>query len=518
MTTLKKDSEMVMSQDWRESYMERHDLYNFESKIDYILDRSPEDKKNDYLLEIFFFIPETLQINKESYSKEHFFLDLNNRIRFKTPQMSVQGILDKKNDLSPVNIILEKIRQVEYGKKEEEIDIRIDREIRLLACIIKVSLRDQFMYLLTNYQKLWKQGNFVSLLGRLLTSIEKLEDRLNYLREKFVLAQMDIKLRESFQFADEYISVQIKTWVAHTIQKLEGKPLEKEVQSQLIRIIEREQEFRRNINSRLILQKDSNNETFTYYESILKKYVQGVLYLEKKKKDPRSASTEILYSIAAGLAMFFSLFFGFLFLSAYEVTSITFIIGTVVIYMLKDRIKENVRGISNKAIGLFLPDKRVEIMDAFYKKVIGEIKEKASFLHEKQIPPEIMQIRSSSNISPLEKEGKPEVVLAYWQMISLYNDKIDTFHSRKKNLSNIIRFNIRRFLDYADDPIQYELLWNETKKTVEEIPVSRVYHINIILKMSSFKGKKIKRIHFKKFRVIFDQKGILRIEEPEISL
>ncbi|TFG09567.1 MAG: hypothetical protein EU535_08975, partial [Promethearchaeota archaeon] len=231
MTTMKKANETVMTQDWKESSMERHDLYNFESKIDYILDRSPKGHQNDYLLEVFFFIPETLQINKDSYSKDQFFLDMNNRIRFKTPQMSLEGILDKKNDLSPVNIILKKVRQVEFGKKEEELDIRIEREIRLLACIVKVSLRDQFTYLLNNYKKLLMQGNFENAITRLLTSIENLEIKLNCLREKFVLAQMAIKLREAFQFADEYISLQIKTWIAHTIKCLEGKPIDSNIQS-----------------------------------------------------------------------------------------------------------------------------------------------------------------------------------------------------------------------------------------------------------------------------------------------
>ena len=502
---------------WKESSMERHDLYNFESKIDYIIDRTPLEKKSSYLLEVFFFIPESLQINKDSYSKEQFFLDLNNRIRFKTPQMTIQGVLDEQNKLSPIYVILKKLKEIEYGDISHETNIRIEREIRLLACIVKVSLRDQFSFILTFYQKLKKQGNIAAMISNYLDDIEKLESKMNFLRDAFSISQIPYKLREALQYADEYISLQIKTWIAQAIKGLE-KQIDNNLRNKRIQIIEREQNFRKSISSQLILEETSENEAFTYYESILKKYVQGVLYLEKKKKDPKSRSLELLYSIAAGSAMFLSLFLTVLLLAAYDVNSIPFIIIAVVIYIFKDRIKEVSRGYSQKAVGLFFPDQRVDIVDKFYQETIGESREKVRFIEWEQVPNEILQVRSSTNKSPLEEEGKPEVVLSYMQKITLLNEKIDEIHRRKKDLSNIIRFNIQDFLKYADDPTQNELLWNGKITEVEEVLISKVYHLNIILKLSSYKGKVLNRLFFKKFRVILDQKGIKRIEEPDISL
>ena len=156
MTSIKNRIDLEKKEIWKESLMERHDLYNFETKIDYVLDRTQKKDHSSFLLESFFFIPENLQINKDSYTRDQFFLDLNNRIRFKTPQMSIKGILDKNNKLSPVNVILEKLQEIEYGQKEQELEIRIEREIRLLACIIKVSLRDQHLHSLSNLlHQLW---------------------------------------------------------------------------------------------------------------------------------------------------------------------------------------------------------------------------------------------------------------------------------------------------------------------------------------------------------------------------
>ncbi|MFX0072811.1 MAG: hypothetical protein ACFFAO_17150 [Candidatus Hermodarchaeota archaeon] len=516
MNSIEPFFDMVNFKKWKESSMERHDNYNFESKIDYIFDRTPSEKESSYLLEVFFFIPESLQINKESYSKEQFFFDLNNRIRFKTPQMTIQGLLDKNNKLSPIYVILKKLKEIEYGDISHETHIRIEREIRLLACIVKVSLRDQFSFILAFSQKLKKQGNFTAVISNYLDDIEKFESKMNFLRETFSISQIPYKLQEALQYADEYISLQIKSWIAQTIKELEQQ-IDNKIRNKMIQIIEREQDFRERINSPLILKKNSENEAFTYYESILKKYVQGVLYLEKKKKDPKSRSLEFLYSFAAGLAMFLSLFLTVLLLTAYDVNSIPFIILAVVIYILKDRIKEIFRGISQRAVGLVFPDQRVDIVDKFYQVTIGESREKVHFIDWENVPAEILRVRSSSNKSPLEEEGKPEMVLSYLQKITLLNEKIDEIHKRKKNLSNIIRFNIRDFLKYADDPIQHELLWNSNTTEVEDLSISKVYHLNIVLKLSSYKGKEIKRLFFKKFRVILDQKGIKRIEEPNIS-
>ena len=58
----------------KESSIKRHDLNNFESKIDYKYTLEQNKKrKTSYLLETFFFFPKSLQINKDTYNKDFFF-------------------------------------------------------------------------------------------------------------------------------------------------------------------------------------------------------------------------------------------------------------------------------------------------------------------------------------------------------------------------------------------------------------------------------------------------------------
>ena len=501
---------------WKKSSIVRHDLFNFESKIDYGLELT-EKNKTKYLITTYFFIPRSLIINRDSYSKEQFFSDLNNRIRFKTPKMSIEEILNEQNKLSPMNTILRSLNDIERGNSNLGIIAKVQRELCLLADIIKVSLRDRFNYIHYNYNEIIRQYHIPDLVHKYLKLIESLQSRLKIIGNRIYLTQIPIKLRESFQLVDEYISLQIEKWLTQFLNGFE-EIVNEENKSNMIELIEKEQIHRENLNSSLIISENNSNENFSYQEGIMKKYVQSVLYLEKKKKDPKSQSLEIFYSIAAGVAMFFSLFFGFLILSFFPLYSIPFIIGSVVIYMLKDRIKDNIRGISQKAVGSLFPDQRIDIVDGFNKEKIGKSKEIVNFAPKNKIPQEILRIRRSSNISSIEERGKPEQVIVYEKKINLFNKKIKQFHTRRKDISDVIRFNIKEFLRYADDPIQYISKWNVDKHKIENIPVSKVYHLNLILKLTEFKGKNIKKTSYKKFRVIIDQKGIKRVLEPEFVL
>ena len=496
---------------WKESSMERHDLYNFESKIDYRYTLEKTDsKKTQYLLDTYFFVPKSLQINKDTYSKKQFFSDLNNRIRFKTPQMTVGGLLDGKNIRSPLNVITKTISQIEYGKSNIKNIKKIQRELRLLGSIMKAALRDQFSYFLENFKSLRRPHDLSELLREYLEDIQRFRQRMERISERFIMIQIPEELRETFRYSDEYISMQIEKWLTKILKNL-GEYLVENTKDLIVHIIEEEQNYRECLESRLLLKEGEDNEDFSYIEGIMKKYVQGVLYLEKKRKDPQSTSLEIFYSVAAGFAMFISLFLGFLFLSQFPVYGLEAIIGTVVIYMLKDRIKDNIRNISQRAIGLYFPDQRIDIVDGFYEEVIGESKEKMYFLEQEDIPTEVFDIRKASNKSPIEEEGKPEECILFKKKITLYNKKIDEIHTRQKDISDIIRFNIQSFIRYADDPVQDTLHWDAVTRQIKHIPVSKVYHINVIFKLTTFKGKEVSHEYYKKCRIIINQKGIQRL-------
>ena len=81
-----------------------------------------------------------------------------------------------------------------------------------------------------------------------LKSIKKLREKLELIKNKFLMSQIPIKLHEAFKFIEEYISLQIENWVTRSIKIFEIE-INQEIKNQMIAIIKKEQQYRKNLKS-----------------------------------------------------------------------------------------------------------------------------------------------------------------------------------------------------------------------------------------------------------------------------
>ncbi|QEE16611.1 hypothetical protein DSAG12_02441 [Promethearchaeum syntrophicum] len=490
--------------EWSQSSIEKHDLYNFEVKLDYGLEK--QFAKNIYELTSYVFIPNALQINNSTYTKSQFFADRNNYLRFRTARMSLTGLLNSENELSPFKMILINMNMIKNGNFDPEIIKKVSYELRVMGCIVKSNLRDQVEFFITNIANFEESPADYKSFILYLDDIKSLQIHMQNLRMEFQLIQIPEELKETFSFVDEYISNQIEEFMTLLLYK---SNFNDETREKLVSLIEFEQKHKKQVNSKILIEKDSDNKSVVYWKSILKKFVQGVLYLDLNQKDEKSKPLEFLYSVAAGLAMFFSVLLGFFIVSQFQNQEWAYVVALVIVYMLKDRIKENIRTLFRGIVQKYYPDRSFEIFDNNNKMKIGSCKEIMDFIKWGEIPNEILQIREASHKTMIEREGKPEIVLKYSKIIELKTKNISENHKRHSNINDIIRFNIIDFLQYADDPITNEEFWDSEKKKVIKISSVKVYHLNIIFKMKMPN----QQIKYKKIRVILDQKGIKEVKE-----
>ena len=94
----------------------------------------------------------------------------------------------------------------------------------------------------------------------------------------------------------------------------------------------------------------------------------------------------------------------------------------------------------------------MEILDPVSGARIGSFKEAFSFLSDGAVPPDIMRTRNIDNITSVDEEGKPEWVFKYEKAVVLFSDRIARHHTRLHDLNDIMRFSVREFVAYADDP------------------------------------------------------------------
>ncbi len=497
------------------SLFEQHDRFNFEVKMNYRLNK--EETINKYRLSIYFFIPAALHINPHSYPKEKFFADKTNYIRFKTPRIAVRSIINKSNKLSPFFRINQALDSFDEGNSLESMEHDIIYEIRLLGAILKSSLREQADFFISNYSESRMCDDVIINLKDFIKEIEELESMFKATGSRLCTNQMD-EIRTSFSFCYQYVSLQIQDQFTRILKILKNNNGCADLYEKIEQLIIKQVDIRKSLDSKLIRNINTKNEEYIYWEGLLKKFTQRVLYLHLKDKDLTTRWTELLFSIAAGFAMFISLMLGLWVANLFTQNTTPYILAIVVAYIFKDRIKDNLKNFSKKAMGFVFPDKTYEIQDSISDEIIGKIRETVKYLDWEFLRPEIYKIRMSSAKHDIEHEGEPEVIIRYSKEVKLNPKNIIKRHQRNLDLHDIMRFNVRNFIQYADDTYRFEDWYNRETGKVERLECVKVYHLNLVLRMEYIDEKGNEITTYKKVRVVLTQDGIRSMIEPEFNL
>jgi hypothetical protein len=501
------------------STFERHDRFNFEAKIDYELDLSIP--KNKYFLTFYFFVPKSLKITRHTYSKSEFYNDLYTYIRFRVPHFTLSEIVENGNRRSPLWQIRNSLDILRHTVSSEFVERKIIYELRMLGTILSSCVKSQVIELLREaaFENKHRNNDTDKKIREFLSTIQTMEEILADIGTELQSVSVSRELKETYTFAQDYISLNLQTHLTTlmgALTKLKGKEY-KDINEELVVLIEKQRFSRLFRKSPLVRDPATNNEDYTYWEGILKKFFQGVLYLEVKDRDKKEAALHILYGLAAGVAMFLSLILGFWIGGKFSnQESMSFIMALVFAYIVKDRTKELMRNYSNWFIRLFFHDRRFEIIDPLTEEDIGYVRENMRFAFPAEVPAEIWGARTLEHSTVVETKGKPEEVIIYEKEVVLDTEKISTRHTRHRDINDIIRFNIRNLIQYADDPFHFDKVWDSAKKKIQRVRCAKVYHLNLIIRLDTLSGpKQKKRITFKHVRVILNQDGIVRMSEKE---
>ncbi|OLS13742.1 MAG: hypothetical protein RBG13Loki_2627 [Promethearchaeota archaeon CR_4] len=493
-----------------DTLLERHDHFAFEAKLDYRL--QPQSKTNSYRVSAFFFVPRALQVDPQSYSNEQFIADMSTRIRFKTPAMSLKSLTREDNSASPLIRIKQLIKQVEGASRTLENVEKVKYELKMLACIVKSSLRDQVRFYLNALSAKQINPDIIDNIRIYANDVDVFVSTFRGFSQNFLSVQVPEVLREGFRFVDDYISLKITKSLVNlglVIQKMPGM----EIPFNTIKtIVEQEMAHRRQHNSLLFIKEGTENELYSYWEGIFKKYTQTVLYLDQRKSEDRARVSQILYALSAGIAMFlFIVIFANLSSQSYQDWYIW--LPVIAAYILKDRIKGVLQNLSDRALNHWFPDREGHIFEHESNVRIGSWKESVNYLPLEKVPSEILSIRQASNKSPIEQEGKPELVIKYVKKVILNPVLIRSRHERHTDINDILRFNVQHFLSYADDPYRTRIIWVSETQEFRKIKYAKVYHVNVVFKLEYLDDTRQNRVQYKKIRVVLDQNGIKRVVE-----
>ncbi|MCP4217717.1 MAG: hypothetical protein GY765_23955, partial [bacterium] len=120
-----------------EKSVKKHDRFQFEIKLGYKLKK--EQTKTSYNIDSYFFFPDSLGINRLTYSRDIFYKDIHSYIRLKTPTLLLRQITEAED--SPFCGLREGIEQL-IAKRDKPSRENYEYHLKMLCSIVKSALRD----------------------------------------------------------------------------------------------------------------------------------------------------------------------------------------------------------------------------------------------------------------------------------------------------------------------------------------------------------------------------------------
>ncbi len=525
-----------------------HDRYQLEIKLTYPL---ASGKRTQYQVSTYLFIPHNLAISELTYSSNEFYRRLQNYIRFKTPELSIDALLC--DSVSPLNR-LDQLWQRPITEGDETQINRVVEQLKLLRAILRLTLNQT---LRQRWRKLFADpavertdasGNpplhnltrderaavltpqSIEAAAKLMTThvalVQQILERFRAHATKAADEQTPARLRYSYRLTDEALSVVVEGNLVNALrmaQSLSDPALHARIKPLLIPSIHAELEYRREQGYHSILAPwqyqpaadyaaDQNQEYYLHHLSLLKKYTSSVLYLATSLHSEGETLEHLLFALAAGISMIFATVIAFYVQAVYGNFTSPLFVALVVGYMFKDRIKETGRSISKTLLRRYYYDRRVYIYTLDRKQRLGRVREKMVFLAPEDVPQQVQVAHQQSRLSPIQIEGYDEHVIRYSRNVRLIANAFREVRDEGipiTGLSDILRLDIRPFLHKMDNPTErrYSLAGDDLRK----LKLDRVYYVNII---STYRQEGNDKLTLaKNVRITLNRKGLVRLEE-----
>ncbi len=453
--------------------------------------------------EFFLFIPAALHVNEHTYSKEQFYLDRTNLLRFKTPQVALDELLNRGDPRSPFTLI-EHILSRPIKAEEER---AINSELKLAANIIRSQFRDHSIELIERASS----ANAIEIkhdMVRLLELLQQVRLRIDQIDAEAMKRGAPRSVFEHISHVQEFVSrsveqISLQAYRGLSEQGVEVEELKKQALDEKL------------LRSRLYHEpldpsalNEEQKEQFLYREGLLNKFALSALLLATKRSSFVQKYGELTASLAAGVAMSLYLLF-FFWKGAFLIDSISLLVVASFVYVLKDRIKEGLKNLLQQQASQWFDDFETEVLGPHDKK-LGVIGEHFHLLDPVRLPKEVVNIRNLESPESLAKVLRPETVLYYKKRIRLRSPKKGT-HDRRFDYHHLFRLNLSELLKRASNPHEERVLIDTQKNEIQTIQFPKIYHLNLLMK--TVQHSAVGDITtLERFRIIANKNGILRIE------
>jgi len=476
-----------------------HDKFTLEFKVGFNTEKAIKPMKySDFVMNTWIFVPNSLDINAAKYSKDDFYRDIKSDVRLITPDYPLHDLANDAQLLP--NASLSENLDDYFITPDDTADLL--HSVKMYCAIAKSAFRDDHIAIgsLTDTAALRQACDTY------LEDVGKVLARFRALYQKLDAQQPDDRIRQVFSYGDEFLSNIYEVYIYRLRDAMHQNHPEEyaSMESRFKALLYAEKDYKQQ-QGYLAVQPDDphGNSDFVFRASLLKKFAEGDLFLNATKRKNTFLVEQILYSLAAGMAMVVATLSSFFFQQRYGNFTLPFLIALVISYMFKDRLKDWLRLGFAKRVSNKVFDTRTNF--SIKGRSIGWSKDSFDFIDGDKVIPEVIQIRDRNPLFD-EVSGKDEKVLLFRKKVQLWPAelaKVSPFPM--KGINDIIRYNITEYTRKMDNPsFLLSGIWKDNEfKPIEGM---KVYHLTFVIQCV-FEGK----TEYKRIVVKCNKKGILEV-------
>ncbi len=247
-------------------------------------------------------------------------------------------------------------------------------------------------------------------------------------------------------------------------------------------------------------------EHFVFRRQFLKRFNGSVDWLQANVRAGASLLLQIVYALAAGLAMVIAL------LAALGVPTtgdqaMRYVMLGALVYAIKDRLKANLQNVLGRWLARRAPDRFWEVTNA-EGHILATVDERAAFLKFAQTPEPVLDVRRRTRTHKLEESARPETVIHHRKVMHVRPLDEDPTTLRASALREIVRLHIGDWLENTDDPKQRLVMADAALGELVTAKARRVYNVNILYRLQEPEEAPA----WSRVRVVVARSGIVRVE------
>jgi len=478
----------------------KHDNFSVEFKFGF---NSTEDGvRDDFSVNAWIFVPNSLDINPENYGKKQFYRDIKSNVRLITPVYLLRDIAQE--DSLPMVSLRRALENIVNNPSQEQLDA-YEYHLKMFAAIFKSAFRDQAAHL-RSARSLESAGYLVDdFVGGAREALKKFRGLYRIID----VPTVSEKTRSYFRLCDEFMSHVVELRTIRIIRQIDASinsGTYASIRKEFMSLISEERAYKVSMGYGVVNNDPSHDRQLVYHHGMLKKFIESELYIRLDKKKDGVAIEQIYYSIAAGVAMIFATAVAWHTQVRYGNITWPLFIVLVVSYMLKDRIKDLLRYYFAHRLGNKYYDKRASVTIGKHR--VGEIKEGFDFISETKTPPEVAALRAKSSSVEDESRIFEEKVLLYRKHVTIDDVALAANADYPmRGINEIMRLHLTRFTHKMDNP-EVPVDTVDENGELHSLRVQKLYYVNIVFQLQHDAA-----MEYHHFRVAMTRDGVQDITE-----